>query len=474
MLPVTENEFPVSGDRSSLPLYERVKEQIKEKIASGEWLTNHRIPSENEIVDMLGISRMTANRALRELATEGVIVRVQGRGSFVAPKKRSAGMMGVRNIADEIKERGSTHRPSLILAQTEVCGPDLATALEIAVGAKVFHSIIVHHEDDVPIQLEDRFVNAEIAPDYLMQDFNTLTPNAYLTAAAPISRTEQFIEAASPQPWECKLMAISRNEPCLLVRRRTWSSSRAVTSVRLLYPGSRYRLESQYPPPKHRSVRLIGDGANPPLLLVEHGWAMIATRRRGNQPLVGRLGANAPPNGSSLARCFSGEIVMANGNGTPPEAAPPPQLNVLAQYTKDLSFENPNAPAIYQNTAAPQIDVQFNIGTAQIADELHEVVLKIEIKAEVEGNVAFVVDFTYGGLFGLRNVPADAVQPFLLGEAPRLMFPFARRIVADATRDGGFPPLLLEPIDFNGLYMQQAAQRAQDGEPTSIEGVGNA
>lgn len=245
MLPVIESEFPVSGDRSSLPLYERVKEQIKEKIASGQWLTNHRIPSENEMVDMLGVSRMTANRALRELATEGVIVRVQGRGSFVAPKKRSAGMMGVRNIADEIKERGSTHRPSLILAQTEVCGPDLATALEIGVGTKVFHSIIVHHEDDVPIQLEDRFVNAEIAPDYLMQDFTTLTPNAYLTAAAPISRTEQFIEAASPQPWECKLMAISRNEPCLLVRRRTWSSSRAVTSVRLLYPGSRYRLESQ-------------------------------------------------------------------------------------------------------------------------------------------------------------------------------------------------------------------------------------
>ncbi|MDH7803655.1 MULTISPECIES: histidine utilization repressor [unclassified Rhizobium] len=242
---VIESRLSVSSEHPSLPLYERVKTQIKEKIASGEWPLHHRVPSENEMVETLGVSRMTANRALRELATEGVIVRVQGRGSFVALKKRSAGMMGVRNIADEIKERGSSHLPNLILAQTEVCGPELAAALEIEVGSKIFHSIIVHHEDDVPIQLEDRFVNAEVAPEYLRQDFSSLTPNAYLTAVAPISRTEQFIEAAAPQPWECKLLAIGRHEPCLQVRRRTWSSSHAVTSVRLLYPGTRYRLESQ-------------------------------------------------------------------------------------------------------------------------------------------------------------------------------------------------------------------------------------
>ena len=162
------------------------------------------------------------------------------------------------------------------------------------------------------------------------------------------------------------------------------------------------------------------------------------------------------------------EAPLPNGADTTPAAG------MISQYIKDLSFENPNAPAIYQNTNPPQIDVQFNIGATQVADEIHEVVLKIDVKAEVEGQVAFVVDFSYGGLFGLRNVPAEAVQPFLLGEAPRIMFPFARRIVSDAIRDGGFPPLLLEPIDFNGLYVQQAAARAQDGEPTSIEGVGQA
>jgi GntR family transcriptional regulator, histidine utilization repressor len=239
-----EHEFTALEERSDLPLYEMVKAQIKLKVETGEWPANHRVPSENRIVEMLGVSRMTANRALRELATEGVITRVQGRGSFVAPKKRSAGSMGVRNIAEEIRERGLAHHANIILTQTEISGPDLSSALEVEVGSPVHHSIILHEEDDVPIQLEDRFVNARLAPDYLQQDFSRITPNAYLTSIAPIMRTEQFIEAVSPQPWECKLMAIGRNEPCLLVRRRTWSIGGAVTSVRLLYPGSRYRLQS--------------------------------------------------------------------------------------------------------------------------------------------------------------------------------------------------------------------------------------
>ncbi len=227
-----------------MPLYEQLKRDIKRRIESGEWPADHRVPSENEISETLNVSRMTANRALRELATEGVIVRVQGSGSFVASKKRSAPFIGVRNIADEIKERGSVHTPKVILAQTEICGHELADALGLDVGRPAFHSVILHHEDDLPIQLEDRFVNPEVAPDYLARDFKANTPNAYLTAIAPITQTEQFVEAVLPQPWECKHLAIVRTEPCLLVRRRTWSEGRIVTSVRLLYPGSRYRLES--------------------------------------------------------------------------------------------------------------------------------------------------------------------------------------------------------------------------------------
>lgn len=228
------------------PLYKHMKEQIKQRIESGEWPENHRIPSENELVGALGVSRMTANRALRELATEGVILRVQGRGSFVMPRKRSTSFLDVRNIADEIRERGGRHRASVILLQQEICGPELAEMLESDPGKTVFHSVIVHHEDEAPIQLEDRFVNAAMAPEYLEQDFDLLTPNAYLTRVAPISRTEQSIEAVLPQPWECRHLAISRSEPCLLIRRRTWSGGALVSSVRLLYPGLRYRLQSTF------------------------------------------------------------------------------------------------------------------------------------------------------------------------------------------------------------------------------------
>jgi len=148
---------------------------------------------------------------------------------------------------------------------------------------------------------------------------------------------------------------------------------------------------------------------------------------------------------------------LPNGADTAPAAG------LISQYVKDLSFENPNAPAIFQNQSPPEIDVQFNIGTAKVADEVHEVLLKIDVKAEANGQTAFIVDLTYAGLFGLRNIPEEHVQPFLLGEAPRLLFPFARRVLADTVRDGGFPPLLLEPIDFGQLYLQQAEAKNQQG-----------
>lgn len=133
-----------------------------------------------------------------------------------------------------------------------------------------------------------------------------------------------------------------------------------------------------------------------------------------------------------------------------------PQAGVISQYIKDFSFENPNAPAVYQWQGQPQIDIQFNIGSNQLGDDLYEVVLKIEAKALAAEQVAFQVELSYAGLFALRNIPDDALQPFLLAEAPRLLFPFARRVLADAVRDGGFPPLMLEPIDFGQLYNSQA------------------
>lgn len=137
-----------------------------------------------------------------------------------------------------------------------------------------------------------------------------------------------------------------------------------------------------------------------------------------------------------------------------------PQVSILTQYVKDFSFENPNAPASLQMTTQPRIEINVNVNAKRAGDDLYEVELKIEARATGDDMTAFVIDLLYGGLFGLRNLPEEALEPFLVVEAPRILFPFARRIVADATRDGGFPPLMLEPIDFGSLYLQQQAATA--------------
>ena len=149
--------------------------------------------------------------------------------------------------------------------------------------------------------------------------------------------------------------------------------------------------------------------------------------------------------------------------GSGPDDAP--QIAVLTQYVKDLSVESPSSPAVFQWQQQPQVDVQFNINVNNVSDEVHEVVLKVNVNARSENGQHFLIDLSYAGLFGLRNLPEDAMGPFLLVEAPRLLFPFLRQIVADSVQHVGFPPLLLEPIDFGAAFMQQlnAAQGDQGG-----------
>jgi preprotein translocase subunit SecB len=151
---------------------------------------------------------------------------------------------------------------------------------------------------------------------------------------------------------------------------------------------------------------------------------------------------------------------QGNGSGQPDNE---PQFSVLAQYIKDLSVENPSAPQVFQWQVQPSLDVQFNLNAEKVADDVHEVVIKIEVTARSDNGVHFVVDLSYGGIFGVRNMPDEAVPAILLVEAPRLIFPFARQIIADAVTSTGFPPLLLDPIDFAGAYMAQleAAQQQQ-------------
>ena len=155
---------------------------------------------------------------------------------------------------------------------------------------------------------------------------------------------------------------------------------------------------------------------------------------------------------------------MTTTNGGPPEPQPQsqqtlPQLNVLGQYIKDFSFENPNAPkSLAPSQAQPTINVAINLGLQQLGQVEYEVSLRVEGKADNSGTVMFAFDLTFAGIFRLQNVPPEHLQPVLLIECPRLLFPFAREVIATAVRNGGFGPFLLDPVDFVALYQQRMAQ----------------
>ncbi|AUX70700.1 protein-export chaperone SecB [Porphyrobacter sp. HT-58-2] len=152
-----------------------------------------------------------------------------------------------------------------------------------------------------------------------------------------------------------------------------------------------------------------------------------------------------------------------SGEPKPNGADTMPTAGIITQYVKDLSVENPAAPEVFQWQEPPQIDVQFSIGAENVSADVHEVMLKLTLTATSQRGTMYIVDLAYCGLVGMRNVPEDQAHAFLYAEAPRLLFPFARRVVADAVRDAGFPPLMVDPVDFNGLYAQQlAARRAEE------------
>lgn len=228
------------------PFYEKVKQAISEKIASGVWQPHDRIPSEAELVAQYGFSRMTINRALRELTDEGLLVRLQGVGTFVAEPKGQSALFEIRSIADEIIARHHQHRCEVLTLESTQATALQAAALNVKEGTPIFHSIMVHYEDALPVQIEDRCVNAEVVPDYLSQDYQQTTPHAYLSLIAPLTEGEHIVEAVRATAEECALLNIKEHDPCLLIRRTTWSATQIVSHARLLFPGSRYRLQGHF------------------------------------------------------------------------------------------------------------------------------------------------------------------------------------------------------------------------------------
>ena len=157
--------------------------------------------------------------------------------------------------------------------------------------------------------------------------------------------------------------------------------------------------------------------------------------------------------------------MVAAGNGGQIQA---PQLNVAAQYIKDFSFENPNAPrSLTTPTQQPAIDIKINVGVNTMSQTDFEVVLNLGGKAEAAGEVLFSFELVYGGLFRVQNIPEEQMHPLLMIECPRLLFPFAREIIATAVRNGGYPPLLLDPVDFMAMYQDKVRQMQAQGQPPS-------
>ena len=231
------------------PMYQQLKDLIIGRISSGDLRPQDRVPSENELVETMHVSRMTANRAMRELTDEGYVQRVAGRGTFVSDFRAGSNVLEVQNIADEISRRGHTHTCEILRQSRQHARGEIAKALHVEQGVDVFHLLLVHFEDGTPIQVEDRHVVADFAPDCLEQDFQQVTPSAYLTAISPLQEAEQVVRAVQANAAIRQRLNMDEHEPSLVVIRRTWSHGRPVTFARLHHPGSRYELTGHYAPP---------------------------------------------------------------------------------------------------------------------------------------------------------------------------------------------------------------------------------
>ena len=228
-------------------LYEQAKIYIRTRVRSGEWNTGEKIPSENDLVKVLGISRMTVNRALRELSQEGELVRRAGVGTFVAEPRAQSMLLRIAQLGNEIRARGHRYEWTLITKSCEKSTPEIASGMELPTGRSVFHVVCLHRENGIPVQLEDRYVNPECVPEFLEQTFESISPSEYLLSVVPADEIEHIVDAVLANK-KAKLLKLHRSEPCLQLTRRTWSGKTVVTFARLLHPASRYRLGCRFHP----------------------------------------------------------------------------------------------------------------------------------------------------------------------------------------------------------------------------------
>jgi len=234
------------------PIYQQIKKTIERKIAAGEWTAGQKLPSENELVAALEVSRMTINRALRELNQQGLINRVHGLGSFVAEAPRHASLIELQDIALEIEQRGKRHASRVLWLEQIDASAEVAERMGIFVGAPVYYLLAVHLQDATPIQLETRYVNPQAMPEFIHQDFTQTTSTAYLLEQFQPDEMEHIVRACLPDAEICAQLMMQVGEPCLQLIRRTWKNDQVITYVTLTYPGDRYDLGARYATNEYR------------------------------------------------------------------------------------------------------------------------------------------------------------------------------------------------------------------------------
>ncbi len=234
------------------PIYQQIKKSIQQKIAAGEWTAGQKLPSENDLVATLEVSRMTINRALRELTQQGLIKRVHGLGSFVAETPRHASLIELQDIALEIGQRGKRHSSRVLALTTVEANVEVAGQMGIFVAAPVYYLGAIHFQDDTPLQLETRYVNPQAMPEFIHQDFTHGTSTAYLLEQFQPDEMEHIVRACLPDAHSCEQLLMNPGEPCLQLIRRTWKNDQVITYVTLTYPGDRYDLGARYATNEYR------------------------------------------------------------------------------------------------------------------------------------------------------------------------------------------------------------------------------
>lgn len=229
------------GKARASPAYKMVKNFVLDHISSGDWEEGSVIPTEKELTEYFSVSRMTVSRALKELADEKILIRVAGSGTFVARQKHETTLLRVHNIVDEIAKRGGVHSCEVHLATRTKADKSMALQFGLKTGDILLHTIIVHFENGEPIQVEDRHVNALLAPDYLGVDFRTQTSSSYLSRTLPLHKAEFVIESRMPTQTIADMLAITPAESCLVLRRRTFSCDQVASLVTMWHPGKRYQ-----------------------------------------------------------------------------------------------------------------------------------------------------------------------------------------------------------------------------------------